>query len=215
MTPYETPYTTPYETPYTTPYETPYVTPYATPYVTPYATPYETPYSTPYATPYATPAPLVLYDSTATYPYTPPPTQSGGNTGELWNRGSGGAPADGVVKTINAVLITKTAFNTTGTFDLRCWVDDGVDHAGSTQVLLSTSATYNTDDYLTSSGTFDFAPYGSDIWKYADVTINNPFGDACVYHAGDGVRISINNSVLYIGNNNSSTLPQHRMVVTN
>lgn len=158
----------------------------------------------------------ILYDSRSTYPYTPPPTQSGGTNGDLWNTSGGGAPSGGTVKTVNAVLVTKPAFNASGTFQLRCLVDTG---GGLGFQTAAESVFFNTNDHLTSSGVFDFAPYGSDTWKYADVTFTNPFGNNCVYAAGNNVRISsvspVGEAVLYIGNSSGSTLPQHRMYITN
>ena len=72
---------------------------------------------------------------------------------------------------------------------------------------------YNTADYLTVESSFSFAPYGVDLWKFGEASFVNPFGDDCVFSSGEGLRISITNSVLYMGDYSISTIPQHYMIV--
>ena len=157
---------------------------------------------------------LALFDSRDTFSDNLPPFQSGGNGGILWQREAGGAPFDGIIKAINMILVTSPAFNRSGTFYFQCWIDDGIDHAGSTQVMRAASQVFNTGDYLINSAIFNFTPYEIDTWSYADLTFSNPFGDDCTFNAGETVRVAVTDSVLYIGDYNSGNLPQHRMAVS-
>ena len=151
-----------------------------------------------------------FYDSRAEFPFEAGESaKSGGNQGALWERTTGGALEAGKIKYINAVMVTKTGSGwNNGSFRLQCWVNQGEGY-----FTKSTSEFFTTTDYLTESDTFNFAPYGSDIWQYGDVNISNPFGDDCVFEAGDGVRITVTNSILYIGDSDKSELPKHRMAL--
>jgi len=157
--------------------------------------------------------PVVLYDSRDAFPYIPPPSplSLGANNAFLWEREYGGAPFGGTIRTINTVLVTKNAFNTSGTFQLLCKINQGYGYSTAAQ-----STIFNTDDYLINSSSFEFSPYGVDVWKYADITFVNPFGDDCVFHSGDGVYIKItdDSNVYYIGVITPTPIPRNRIYIT-